>query len=76
MSAPTPVNQEKHTLEMIDGSFPVRDEREEALWRAFVAMFAQNHEMSDLFTFDEVLSAYHAFLRLLINMEVAAGRNV
>ena len=40
MSAPTSVNQEKHTLEMIDGSFPVRDEREEALWRAFVAMFA------------------------------------
>lgn len=76
MSTPSPVNQEKYTLEVIAGSFPVRDEREETLWRMFVDMFTRNHQMSVLFTFDEVLSAYHAFLRMLINMEAAAGRKV
>lgn len=55
----TPARQEERaTLEVIDGSYEVRDEREEALWRGFIDMFAKNHAMSDLFTFEEVMTAY------------------
>jgi hypothetical protein len=64
--------EERHTLEMIDGSYPVQDEREEQLWRGFMDMFARNHAMSELFTFDEITAAYHAYLRALLNIAAAA----
>jgi hypothetical protein len=68
--------EERFTLEMIASSYEVRDEREEPLWRAFMDMFAKNHEMLDLFTFDEVLTAYHAFLQAQLDIAAAAGRDV
>lgn len=70
---PTTREEERYTLEMIAGSYETRDEREEAFWRAFIDMFAKNHDWHALFTFDEVLRAYHAFLRAWLNIASAAA---
>lgn len=71
MQPPTTA-EERCTLEMIDGSYEVRDEREEPLWRAFIETFSKNHSMQDHFTFDEVISAYHAFLRAVLDIARAS----
>lgn len=55
------------TLEMIAGSYETRDERFLALWRAFIDHFAQSHGWKELFTFNEVECAYHAYLHALIS---------
>lgn len=64
--------EERFTLEMIAGSYKTRDEREEPLWRAFIDMFVQNHGWHALFTFEEVLNAYHAFLRAQLDIARAS----
>ncbi|GAC1390676.1 MAG: hypothetical protein NVSMB38_08960 [Ktedonobacteraceae bacterium] len=63
---------ERYTLEMIDGSYEVREEQEELLWRGFIDMFAKNHAMSDLFTFEEVVTAYHAYLHAFLKIAQAS----
>jgi hypothetical protein len=35
-------------------------------------MFVKNHDWHALFTFDEVVSAYHVFLRALLTIAAAA----
>jgi hypothetical protein len=66
------IQDERYTLEAIASAWEVRDEREEALWRAFVEFFAKNHEWQALFTEDEILRAYHTFLRSLLNIAASA----
>jgi hypothetical protein len=64
--------EERESLEMIAGSY-MCPEQEEPLWRAFIDVFALNHDWKELLTPDEVFNAYHAFLRALIALDEAAG---
>ncbi len=64
--------EERATLEIIAGSYETRDEREEQIWRAFIDWFVQQHDWHDLFTFDEVISAYREYLYALIHLAKAS----
>lgn len=66
--------EERYSLEMIASSYETRNEREEVLWRAFLDMFVKNHNLHALFTFEEVTSAYHAFLQALLDLARASLR--
>ena len=71
MQPPTTA-EERYTLEMIAGSYEVRNEREEPLWRAFIETFNKNYSMQDHFIEGEVISAYRAFLRALLSIDRAS----
>ena len=66
------IEEERETLEVIAGSYETQDEREEQMWRAFIDLFVQNHDWHELFTFNEVVSAYHEYLHALIHLAKAS----
>lgn len=65
-------DEERYTLEIIASSYEARSEQEEAIWRVFIDIFVKNHDWHDCFTFEEVMSAYHAFLQAQLDTAKAS----